>query len=233
MKIFRTLTLILLISTAPSIGFLAAQSSTGRIVGTVADSVGAPVPNATVELHSAGTGARITSVTDAAGRFQFDSVPVGRYRISVNPGTGMMAPGREFDVELNRQVTVNVLTGPTGTADRTAAKTTTATDTVTSAETVEVSKNTAAISTYFGTPPIQYLPQPNFLSREGTAFGAYNLSLLSEGVTSGGIGEARGPAVGGQRPISNNFHVDGIDNNNRVLPGPLVYVSNEATSERS
>jgi hypothetical protein len=33
------------------------------------------------------------------------------------------------------------------------------------------------------------------------------------------------------RPTSNNFNIEGIDNNNRVNPGPLVYLSNEATTE--
>src|SRR5688500_300303 len=116
MKIPSPLLFISLISTAPDVLF--GQSSTGRVVGTVESSAGAAVPTATVQLHSAGTGARITVVTDTAGAFQFETVPVGRYRISVNPGTGMMAPGREFDVELNRQVTVNVLAGAAGAADR-------------------------------------------------------------------------------------------------------------------
>jgi len=63
-------------------------------------------------------------------------------------------------------------------------------------------------------------------------FGALNLSLLSAGVSSnGGIGQGTGPSVGGQRPMNNNFMIEGVDNNNKTITGPLVYVPTEATAE--
>ena len=37
--------------------------------------------------------------------------------------------------------------------------------------------------------------------------------------------------VGGQSPLSNNFYIEGIDNNNRAVPGPLLTVPAEATTE--
>jgi hypothetical protein len=55
---------------------------------------------------------------------------------------------------------------------------------------------------------------------------------LNANVTSnGGIGQGRGPLVGGQRPTNNNFQVEGIDKNDITVTGPLVYVPNEATQE--
>src|SRR5581483_6540337 len=62
--------------------------------------------------------------------------------------------------------------------------------------------------------------------------GALNLSLLSPGVaTSGGIGAGTGPSVGGQRPRNNNFTVEGIDDNDKSVTGPLITVPNDATGE--
>src|SRR5581483_1272987 len=63
-------------------------------------------------------------------------------------------------------------------------------------------------------------------------FGALQLSLLSAGVSSnGGVGQGTGPSVGGQRPMNNNFMIEGVDNNNKTITGPLVYVPTEATAE--
>ena len=53
--------------------------------------------------------------------------------------------------------------------------------------------------------------------------GVYNLALLNAGVTSsGGVGVGSGPSVGGQRPRNNNFTIEGVDNNNKGVTGPLV-----------
>ena len=84
--------------------------------------------------------------------------------------------------------------------------------------------------------------QSNFDSRQivnlpiiensNSLYGALNLSLLSAGVASnGGVGQGTGPSVGGQRPMNNNFMIEGVDNNNKTVTGPLVYVPTEATAE--
>jgi hypothetical protein len=56
-----------------------------------------------------------------------------------------------------------------------------------------------------------------------------NLSLLNAGVAStGGIGVGTGPSVSGQRPRNNNFTVEGVDNNNKGVTGPVVTPPNDA-----
>src|SRR5207237_7929847 len=37
-----------------------------------------------------------------------------------------------------------------------------------------------------------------------------------------------GPAVGGQRPRDNNFTIEGVDNNDKGVTGPIIYVPNDA-----
>ena len=75
---------------------------------------------------------------------------------------------------------------------------------------------------------------PRLASTGGNRSGVLNLSLLAGGVaTSGGVGVGSGPSVGGQRPRNNNFTIEGVDNNNKGVTGPLVTVPNDAVAEFS
>src|SRR6202008_4852875 len=41
-----------------------------------------------------------------------------------------------------------------------------------------------------------------------------------------------GPSVGGQRPYNNNFMIEGVDANNKVVTGSLIrFMPNDAVSE--
>jgi carboxypeptidase family protein/TonB-dependent receptor-like protein len=55
----------------------------GEIVGTVTDSTGAVVPNATVDLASSDTGYRSTQTTGPTGTFRFSLVKPGNYTVTV------------------------------------------------------------------------------------------------------------------------------------------------------
>src|SRR5712691_1481123 len=69
---------LLVMSAAPA----RAQSSTGRISGTVVDSSGAVLPGATVTVTQDQTGLTRTATTDKAGAYLFVSLPVGTYSVS-------------------------------------------------------------------------------------------------------------------------------------------------------
>jgi hypothetical protein len=60
-----------------------AQTSFGRISGTVADSTGAVVANATVTISSPGTSFSRTITTDENGFYTVTNLPVGTYTVSV------------------------------------------------------------------------------------------------------------------------------------------------------
>ncbi|MBI3644889.1 MAG: TonB-dependent receptor [Acidobacteriales bacterium] len=47
------------------------------------------------------------------------------------------------------------------------------------------------------------------------------------------LGAGSGPSVGGQRPRNNNFTVEGVDNNDKGVTGPLTYVPNDAVANFS
>ena len=61
----------------------AAQSTLGRVAGTVLDQSGGVLPGATVTLTNTGTGQVSTTVANEQGTFLFPQVPVGMYRITV------------------------------------------------------------------------------------------------------------------------------------------------------
>jgi hypothetical protein len=64
-----------------------AQVVGGTISGTVADSTGAVIQNATVVVHNNDTGNQRVLTADSTGRFSAPSVPVGTYTITANsPG---------------------------------------------------------------------------------------------------------------------------------------------------
>lgn len=208
---------------------IAAAQSTGNISGNVTLSSGGPVPNATVSLENLTSDVRQTATTDSAGAYRFENLSSGTYRMSVSTPQMTATPSEDISLDATRPKTVNITMQAPASGNQTSP--------VTASVQIEqatpsLDTTTPQITTPFNTRHVQYLPSPNYLAPTGAEFGAYNLSLQAAGVTSnGGFGVARGPVVGGQQPVSNNFYIEGIDNNNRLIPGPLTYVSPDATTE--
>ncbi len=200
----------------------------GAITGTVLSSTGTPIANATVEVHNVTTDARQTTITDSAGTFRFDNLPPGTYRMSTRTGTLTGTPSQDILISADRGTAVTVTMQN---AANTTAGATTALITVQETRPIEGLATPQIISTH-NTRDIEYLPTPDMPQKNGEIYGSYDLSLTAPGVaTNGGVGPGRGPVVGGQRPVSNDFLVEGVDNNNRVIPGPLVYIPNTSTTE--
>ena len=59
-----------------------AQDATGKILGTVADAVGAVVPDAKVTVTDVATKIARETTTDKDGNFQVISLPIGTYRVT-------------------------------------------------------------------------------------------------------------------------------------------------------
>ncbi len=60
----------------------------------------------------------------------------------------------------------------------------------------------------------------------------YTMLVTQPGVTSdGATGRGLGLAINGQRPSSSNFLLDGLENNNYLITGPLVVLAPEAIQE--
>ncbi len=193
-----------------------AQQTSGDLVGTVKDATGAILPNAAVTVTNEATGVKLTTTTTSAGDYRASNLLPGRYDVVVN------APGfQQFTlnavlVTLNSTATANV------------------TVTVGSSQTVDVSAESSValdttsqnLSQTFQAQELSTLPVAS------VGEGVLNTSLLVPGVGStGGIGIGVGPSIAGQRPRNNNFMIEGIDNNNKSVTGPLVQIPNDAVGE--
>ena len=93
--IFVLMLVAALLATSSALG-----QSTATIQGTVTDSKGAVLPNATVVVRNRNTSAERTTQTDADGNYQFAALPVGLYSIE--------ARVEGFKTQVADQVTLQV-----------------------------------------------------------------------------------------------------------------------------
>src|SRR5262249_2330270 len=88
-------------------GIAHAQSSVaGAVGGTVTDPSNAVVPNAMVTLTNVGTNKEETITTEADGRFKFNNLQPGAYKVSVKT-SGFAEYSQEVVVEVGRTSTVD------------------------------------------------------------------------------------------------------------------------------
>lgn len=195
------------------------QTTSGNLVGTVKDTTGAVIPNATVIAINEDTGVTHSVKTDTNGLINLPNLPYGNYDVTVSAGGFTNQTLKAVRVDINKSSTINMVMS------------------VSTTQTVEVSA-VAAVALDTTTTNLTQTFQPveleNLPMAQNGANGVLNVSLLSPGVaSSGGIGIGTGPSVGGQRPRNNNFMIEGVDNNDKGVTGPLVYVPNEAVGEFS
>ena len=193
------------------------QSTSGDIVGTVLDKSGAVIPGATVTAKNEATGVATTVQANKVGDFRISNLLEGKYSITGSAQGFATLTLKGFDVQLNK-VSTATLVLPVKTA---------ATNVEVSAEAPAVlDTTTAQLQASFETEELAIMPTAT------TGAGVLNLSLLVSGVASnGGMGDGTGPSVGGMRSRSNNYTIEGIDNNNKSVTGPLVYVPSTAVGE--
>ena len=193
-----------------------AQSVIGEIVGTVLDASGSAVPGATVLAQNPSTGSKATATTGASGQYRFSNLPIGQYILTFSATGFGTSSLRDLTVELNKTVTANI--------NLQVGQVATSVDVQEAATAIDTT--TAQVQNTFAAKAVADLPTSSI------GLGVLNLSLLGSGVaSSGGIGAGTGPSVGGQRPRNNNFTVEGVDNNNKGVTGPLVGIPNDAVAE--
>ena len=197
-----------------------AQVTTGTVRGVVTDQSGAVVPGATVTIMDPGTKTSQTAQSGSGGEFQFNNLLAGTYTITVQPPSGSnfsTLTVNDVLVKLNDITDVSAVLQPGET---------TASVTVSAGGAELVDTTTLNLSKDFSSRQVVDLAQT------GQGAGIYNLALISPNVvSSGGVGLGTGGSVGGQRPRDNDFIVDGIDNNDKTVSGPQIYISPESVAE--
>src|SRR4051812_16100928 len=88
--------------------FLAAQTTSTEVLGTVTDSSGAVVPDAKVTLLRIETGERRVGATDESGNYSFPLIEQGDYTVSVEKQGFKTQVRTEIHVEYQQKARVNV-----------------------------------------------------------------------------------------------------------------------------
>jgi hypothetical protein len=196
-------------------GAAAAQVTTATLSGRVLDPQEAPVPGAIVTLRSRATGAAWTTVSDFEGRFAIPGLPPGPYDAEVQLGgfatwrsEGMTLRVGQ-DHQLNAQLRLGQLQEQT-TVVETARVITTAVDEVLDAAAIEALP----------------LNGRNFL----------DLALLVPGTAPTPVFDPTKTntvliSAAGQMGRGGNVTIDGQDNNDDVVGGPLMNLPIDAVQE--
>ncbi|HZI61305.1 MAG TPA: carboxypeptidase regulatory-like domain-containing protein [Pyrinomonadaceae bacterium] len=190
-----------------------AQTS-GSISGEVRDEKEAVITGATVTVRNISTNESRTAQTNADGRYHFAGVPVGAYEITVE-STGFakyMQSG--ITLALNQNAVVDVTMKPGAVQE-----------VVNIVENASVLNTVnAEVGTRFDEKRLSELPL-------ATTRNVYNIALSAPGVSqlnSGQSAFAGGTnfSSNGGRVRSNNFMIDGQDNNNFGVAGSTIPLNN-------
>jgi outer membrane receptor protein involved in Fe transport len=200
----------------------AAQQITGSIRGTVLDPSGAIVQVATVTARQTETGLIRSAVTDRQGEYVLVELPIGHYQLEVHAQgfQKYLQQGISLDVNETATVGIHLKLGS-------------------EAQQVEVSADAALVQSTVSSLGQTVLEHEILdLPLDGRNFS--QLGLLQPGVVplTPGLLEAGGPArqnqayaVDGQRPESNNFMIDGADNESSVDGGFVLKPPIDAIAE--
>lgn len=194
-----------------------AQTATGGIRGVATDSAGAIIPNVSVTAKNAATGAEIRTTTNNDGFYSFARILPGSYNVSLETQGFKKVEFTNVDVSVGKDTVLDVQL-QTGQISEVV--------TVTGGSEALVEKDSVQISATFQARKIQELP----INVPGG--GLDRIALLVPGVTPG-IGanvNSNGTQISanGNRTRSNNFTIDGVDNNDLTIGGPNYFVQNPA-----
>ena len=181
-----------------------AQTTQGEIVLTVRDPQGGAVPGVTVTVTNTATGLTRTGSTADTGSFRFPALPTGVYDFTAEKQgfSKLVLKGIKVSVDETRTIEASIAIASQST-------------------TVKVEGDALLVNTesqHLG--DVVNETEVTGLPLNGRNFA--QLALLNAGVAAfgggggqqGGEGGVSGYSSNGQRSSSNNFMVDGIDNNN-------------------
>ena len=189
-----------------------AQTSNGTVIGAITDTTGRAIVGATVTIVSADTGAVRSTVTNQEGTFRIESVLPGTYDVSAT------ATGFETTVNKGLQIPGTAII-----SSSLVLKVGSASDKV------EVSADNAVLNTDNGQID-GTISEQEISSLPIASLNPYELALTLPGVTTaaqGGFSNGVDYSVGGGRPRSNNFLIEGQDNNDAGIQGQGLQPGND------
>jgi hypothetical protein len=201
------------------VAFGQAQSNAANIQGTVKDSTGAVVANASVTARNPSTNFSRTATTNDEGFYRLINVPPGDYEISVEAANFKKSVLPKITVTIGQAAELDVTLEPGQISEIVTVSDATS-------EIVETSKT--AVATTIDQQAIQTYPinERNYLS--------FALITSTVGRDNGrpiGPAPTTGLNFGGQRGRSNLVQVDGADNTDNSVNASRSTVSQEAVQE--
>ncbi|HVG28947.1 MAG TPA: TonB-dependent receptor [Pyrinomonadaceae bacterium] len=196
-----------------------AQVTTGALAGVVKDPNGAVVAGATVKVTNADTGISRDTTTNEEGFYRVTNLtPGGNYTVEVT------AVG--FAAQRAEHVAVRLATENSADVQLAVSGSNVSVDVAGNAEQLLQSSQNQLSTSYTPTQLTQ-------LPFNGGAID--NLALLTPGITTPGdtdFANGTGISANGNRGRSNNFQIDGQDNNDNSVAGPALALTNtEAVGE--
>lgn len=207
-----------------------AQSDTGTVTGVVEDSTGALLPGTSIKLTNVDSGAVQTITSNGDGNFNFSTIPRGNYRVEATHD-GFQTTAQNFTLQVSQTQSFNLHLAAGGSS--------TVVEVTDAAQLVDVA--TSSVGEVIAGRQVTELPL------NGRNF--TQLALLTPGVTRGNYGNGASGVNGdaetfrnassgggsvssnGLRPQSNNFILDGIDNNEALVNTLDFFPNIEGTQE--
>src|SRR6266849_3398372 len=224
----RILTAVVVCIVATCCGQMAYGQATGSFLGTVTDKSGSAISGASVRVTSQGTGASREAKTDDAGHYIINLLPVSIYTIRVEFQGFQAVESKDVKLQVGEQRELDFVLSP-----------------ATVGSTVEVVANEVAVETanpslgqVITAQQVSQLPLNgrDFVQLATLAPGATAETNPNSFFTTSATSEvaARGPfslSVGGSRPNSTDWLIDGVDNNELTAGGISILSSIDSIQE--
>lgn len=207
-----SLVFIFLLATA---GFLLGQGIvTGSISGTVVDPQGAVVASAGVRATQIETNRVFATTSSNAGVVQLPSLPPGTYSIAIDANGFSSYTARDVLVAVGKDTSLGTIALKLGNTAETV--------TVEGAAPL-VESTTDQLSQTFDNKEVASVPLGNTYD----SFVLFSPGVVTAG--SGGFSNNNGAelSINGQRARSNNFQLDGQNNNDNTIGGASIFFGNQ------
>src|ERR1035438_5923073 len=198
---------------------LMAQVDTSAVSGYVLDPSGRIIPNAAVRIESVARSYVRSARSSVSGYYEFDGLPPAEYRLSVNADAFAPLTTEAIQIEVDRRVRLDLRPSIAGQGTQVVVK----------AEAPAVQTNSSELGAVLDQTLVNDLPlnERDFLQ----------LALLLPGVAppvQGSQLSTRGTFsmdANGAREESNNFLLDGVDNNDTDVRGYVLEPSVDSIQE--
>ncbi len=192
---------VILLTAQPEL--VIAQQTLGSMNGTVTDSTGAVLPQATVKIHNVATNFEISADTRSDGSFSAVDLPIGTYEITFSKQGFRSAVFPQILVQGNRTATVNASLKPGA-----------ASETVTVNATPLLNETDTTTGYVLGDRQIAEIPLgTGSFTQAAILSPGVNADLLNTAGTNAGLGN-QAIWANGQRDTSNSFSLNGVSTNN-------------------